>query len=133
VNRYPISRSFTACLLLILLGIPSLLTAQTSGRHIVSPADLQKEVQSASAARIRNVETISKALAVSTEATKLVSTNPAQLKAVVSVLNDDELTRLAARVDKAQADFAAGRITDRDLLVILVGIAALILIIVAVR
>jgi hypothetical protein len=99
----------------------------------VSPADLQKEVQSASAARVRNVETISKALAVSTEASKLISTNPAQLKAVVSVLNDDELSRIAARVDKVQADFAAGRITDRDLLVILVGIAALILIIVAVR
>jgi hypothetical protein len=51
----------------------------------------------------------------------------------VSSLNDEELARLAARADKADTDFAAGRMSDRDLLWILVGIAALILIIVAVR
>jgi hypothetical protein len=55
------------------------------------------------------------------------------VKSAVSSLNDEELARLAARADKADADFAAARMSDRDLLWILVGIAALILIIVAVR
>jgi hypothetical protein len=43
------------------------------------------------------------------------------------------VAQLAARAQKAQADFAAGSISDRDLIIILVCIAALILIIVAVR
>jgi hypothetical protein len=43
------------------------------------------------------------------------------------------LARLSARAQAAQNDFAAGRIDNRDLLIILVGIAVVILIIVAVR
>ena len=37
------------------------------------------------------------------------------------------------RSQKAQADFAAGTLSDRDLIIILLAIAALVLIIVAVR
>jgi hypothetical protein len=59
--------------------------------------------------------------------------DPMQVKTAVSSLSDQELAQLASRSTKAQADFAAGRIDDRDLLIILVAIAALILIIVAVR
>ena len=44
-----------------------------------------------------------------------------------------ELANLAARSAKAQREFAAGNIDNHDLLMILVGIAILILIIVAVR
>jgi hypothetical protein len=51
----------------------------------------------------------------------------------VSQLSDQELAQLASRASKAQADFAAGTLSDRDLIIILVAIAALILIIVAVR
>jgi hypothetical protein len=40
---------------------------------------------------------------------------------------------LAARADKAQADFYAGNLTERDLILIILGIAVLVLIIVAVR
>jgi hypothetical protein len=56
-----------------------------------------------------------------------------RVKHAVSTLSDAELAQLAARADKAQADFAAGTLSDRDLIIILVAIAALILIIVAVR
>jgi hypothetical protein len=59
--------------------------------------------------------------------------NPERVEAAMSTLSDEELARLASRADKLDQDFAAGRINDRDLLIILVGIAALILIIVAVR
>jgi hypothetical protein len=59
--------------------------------------------------------------------------NPERVDAAVETLSDEELARLASRADKIDTDFAAGRINDRDLLIILVGIAALILIIVAVR
>jgi hypothetical protein len=55
------------------------------------------------------------------------------VKDAVSQLSDSELSQLSARASKAQADFAAGTLSDRDLIIILVAIAALILIIVAVR
>jgi hypothetical protein len=48
-------------------------------------------------------------------------------------LDDQELARLAARADKAQADFAAGRIEERDLILIILAIVVLVLVIVAVR
>jgi hypothetical protein len=55
------------------------------------------------------------------------------VKNAVSTLDDAELAQLAQRTHKAQADFAAGTLSDRDLIIILVAVAALILIIVAVR
>jgi len=57
----------------------------------------------------------------------------AQVKAGVSTLSDQELAELASRSAKAQADFAPGRLEDRDLHLILVAIAALVLVIVAVH
>ncbi len=59
--------------------------------------------------------------------------DPEQVKNAVAGLSDAELTQLAARAQQAQSDFAAGKLSDRDLIIILVAIAALILIIVAVR
>jgi hypothetical protein len=48
-------------------------------------------------------------------------------------LSDQDLAQLSSRAQKAQADFAAGNLSDRDLILIILGIAVLVLIIVAVR
>ena len=48
-------------------------------------------------------------------------------------MSDQELEQLASKADKVQADFAAGKLSDRDLLLIILGIAALALIVVAVQ
>jgi hypothetical protein len=125
-------RRFTTYFLLVLVAIQSILSAQT---HVVNPADLQNAAVAATDARQRNMETTTGFLS-STNAQKVlgsVGIDPAQVKAAVSSLNDQELARLAARAEKAEADFAAGRMSDRDLIWILIGIAALILIIVAVH
>ena len=58
--------------------------------------------------------------------------DPGQVKAAVATLNDAELARLAARSDKLREDFVAGAFSNRELLIILVVIAAIILILVAV-
>ncbi len=123
-------RRFTIGSLLILLCIPSILSAQT---HVVSPADLQKSLVTASQARQHNVGTVTGFLS-SSDAQKALSSvgiDPAQVKTAVSSLDDEELARLAVRAEKAQADFAAGRMSDRVLLWILIGLAALIVIIAA--
>ena len=125
-------RPFTTGVLVAVLACSPILSAQT---HVVNPADLQKEALAATGSRQRNMETVNRFLSSSKvqEALGSAGVNLAQVKTAVSSLNDEELARLAARSDKAQADFAAGRISDRDLLLIVLGFVALILIIIAVR
>ena len=123
-------RLLAACFLLTLCATSVL--AQT---HVVSPADIHKELVNAAQTRQKNLQKVER-LFSSDEALKALESarmNPEQVNAAISTLNDDEVARLASRADKIDKDFAAGRINDRDLLIILVGIAALILIIVAVR
>jgi hypothetical protein len=125
-------RTLMAGVLVVFFAFPSNLAAQA---HVVSPADLQKETAAASQARQRNLETVTQFLSSprAQKALRSAHMDPTQVKTRVSSLSDQELAQLASRSTKAQADFAAGRIDDRDLLIILVAIAALILIIVAVR
>ena len=56
-----------------------------------------------------------------------------QVDTAIQQLSSDDLARLSARSEIAQKDFAAGRLGDRDLIIICLAILALILIIVAVR
>jgi len=121
-----------ALVLATLFFIPSDLLAQG---HVVSPADLQKQVVSASQTRENNLQTVQKFLSTPTaeKALKGARMDPQQVKTAVSTLSDQELAQLSAKADKAQSDFAAGNLNDRDLILIILGIAILVLIIVAVR
>jgi hypothetical protein len=123
-------RLLTACLLLTLCAASSM--AQT---HVVSQSDIHKELVNAAQTRRENLQKV-KGLFSSDETRKAMEAaqiSPKRVEAAVSMLSDEELARLATRADNLDKDFAAGRISDRDLLIIIVGIAALILIIVAVR
>jgi hypothetical protein len=125
-------RSVIAVVLVAFFVVPADLVAQS---HVVSAADLQKEVVAASQARHRNLEAVQQFLSTPTaeKALKSAKVDPQQVKTAISTLNDQELAQLAARADKAQADFAAGRLEERDLILIILAIVALVLIIVAVR
>ena len=123
-------RLLAGCFILTLFATSIL--AQT---HVVSPSDIHKELVNAAQTRRENQQKV-KGLFSSDETRKAMQAaqiNPEKVDAAVETLSDEELARLAARADNLGKDFAAGRISDRDLLIILVGIAALILIIVAVR
>jgi hypothetical protein len=124
-------RAATASFLILMFSVSSLV-AQA---HVVSPAELQKASVAATQARQRNIETIQQFLSseASRKALDASHMDAEKVTQAVSQLNDQELAQLAARASKAQADFAAGTLSDRDLIIILVAIAALILIIVAVR
>ena len=115
-------------------AIPQSVFAQAT-EHLVSPADLQKATVDASQARQRNLDTLNEFFSSekAQKALRSAHMNPEQVKTAVAGLSDEELAQLASRANKAQADFAAGYIGERDLLLILVAIAALILIIVAVH
>jgi hypothetical protein len=128
------ARSFAGAVLIVVFLIPQNSVAQAA-QHLVSPSDLNKAAVDASQAREKNLETLNQFLSSdkAQEALQSANIDPQQVKKAVAGLSDEELAQLAARANKAQADFAAGSMDNRDLLIILVAIAALILIIVAVR
>ena len=116
------------------VAVPQVVLAQTSF-HVVSPLELQKAGQDASNARQQNVQTLNGFLG-SAEAQKAMEEahiNPVQVQNAVAGLSDQEVAQLAQRATKAQNEFAAGTMSDHDLLIILIAIAALLLIIVAVH
>jgi hypothetical protein len=114
------------------LALPQDACAQN---HVVSSADLQKDVATASASREKHLAQLESFLSSkeAQQAMKSTHIDYQQVETAVRQLDDDDLARLSARSEKAQKDFAAGRLTDRDLLIVLLCIAALVLIIVAVR
>ena len=125
-------RTLIASLLALFFFVPADVVAQN---HVVSPADLQKEAVTASQVRQQNLEAVQKFLFNPTgeKAMKSAGIDPQQVKAAVPTLSDEELAQLAARANKAQADFAAGDLSQREILWIILAVAALVLIIVAVR
>lgn len=124
--------ALVASLLITLFAAPAPLMAQS---HVVTPAQVQQQVLAAGQTRQHNEDTVKQFTSSpqAERAIKAAGMDPQRVRAAVSTLSDQELTQIAARADKAQADFAAGTLGERDLLLILVGVAVLILIIVAVR
>ncbi|PYX83625.1 MAG: hypothetical protein DMG70_09530 [Acidobacteria bacterium] len=128
------ARVVTACVLVTIFALPPSLLAQVR-THVVSSTDLDQATVAASETRQRNLDTVVNFLSSAAAQNSLASAHldSAKVKTAVSSLSDEELAQLASRAHKAQADFAAGHLTDRDLLIILLAIVALVLIIVAVR
>ena len=128
------SRAVAAVALAAVFALPQNLVAETAS-HLVSPSALQQAAVKASIARQQNRDEVQQFFSTeqAQKALKTAHMNPEQVKTAVSALDDTELAQLASRVQKAQSDFAAGTLSDRDLIIILVAVAALILIIVAVR
>lgn len=126
------ARTLLTCALISVFAFPQGLLAQA---HVVAPSDLQKQLASTAQEREQNIQKVERLLSSKQgeQALKTLHANVDEVKSAVSRLDDAELARLAARSDKAQADFAAGTLSDRDLIIIILAIAALVLIIVAVR
>ena len=126
------ARLLAQCFLVVVFVLPSSLLAQS---HVVSQTDIHKVLINATQTRQKNLQKVERLFA-SDEGLKALESarmKPEQINAAVSTLSDAELARLAARADKLDEDFAGGKLSDRDLLFVVLGIAALILIIVAVR
>ena len=131
-GRWKCARFLIACLFIVFFTIPPDITAQ---EHVVSPLDLQKEAVQATQTRQHNLETLQQFFSTpaAEKALKSAKMDPQQVKTAVATLSDDDLAQLSSRAEKAQADFAAGSMSDKDLLLILIVIALIIVIIVAVK
>ncbi len=129
-ESWQFARTFTAAVLITAFTVPQTLTAQ-SAQHLVSPSDLQQAAVDASQTRQQNLDTLNNFLSTdqARQALQSARVSPQQVKKAVAGLSDEELAQLASRAQKAQADFAAGTIGDRDLIFIVLAIVVLILLI----
>jgi hypothetical protein len=118
---------------LLIAGSPGLRAQQTE--HAVSPQELRQDVQKAAETRQANEAAVRQLLATDAaqKAMKSMNVNYKKVDQAVGQLNDEDMARMAERSREVQKDFAAGNLTDRDLLIILLFVVGLVLIIVAVR
>jgi len=124
--------------LLLLTGLTMGVSQSVLGQekeHAVSAQDLRKDVQKASADRQANDAAIRALLSTEQGQKALKSTGAdfTKVNQAVSQLSDEDAARLAAQSRAVQKDIAARNFTARDILIVIVCIAALVLIIVAVR
>ena len=129
-----LARPLMAAVLVALFATPNDVFGQAA-QHLVSPSDLTKATVDSSQQRQKNIDALNQFFSSPKAERALESAHidSLQVKKAVSGLSDEEVARFADRANKAQTDFAAGNITDHDLLIILVCIAALLLVIVAVH
>lgn len=115
-------------------AVPQAVLSQTS-EHVVNPQDLQHAAQDATHVRQQNIDTLQSLLRREDvqKALEARHIDPQQVRTAIAALNDQELAQLAARANRAQSDFAAGSMSNQDMLILIIAILALILIIVAVK
>jgi len=118
---------------LVTAGSPPLRAQQKD--HAVSSDQLRIDVQKSAAARQANEAAVREMFAseAGKKALNSAGIDYQKVDQAISQVNDEDLARMADRSHEVQKDFAAGRMSDRDLLIILLVAVGLILIIIAVR
>jgi hypothetical protein len=102
--------------------------------HVVSSTDLEKDISQAAKARQAQEAKI-EAFFKTPQAKKALDTANIDYQTVengVRLLNDKEVAQLAARADKAQADFSAGALTNQQLTYIVIALATAVIILIIV-
>jgi hypothetical protein len=118
-----------------LLGLAGIPARAQDKQHVVSLSDLNKDAARPTQTRQANEETVRTLLSSDPAQKALKSANLDYQKVdkAVGQLSDEDLAKLAERSRRAQSDFAAGRISDRDLLWIIVIAIGIIVLVVALR
>lgn len=117
--------------LIVLVSYPAGLLAQTtSNDHIVSSQALQHQVQSSSATRQKNVETLKQFMSTpaAEKAMRDAKIDPVQVQTAIPTLSDSELANLSSRATDAQQKFSAGALSNNMLTLIIVLVAIIIIV-----
>lgn len=126
-------RGMVPAALLLALALPARIGAQAADQdHLVTTQALQQQVESSSAVRQKNIDTLESIVATpqAQQAMRNAKIDPAQVKNAIPSLSDEELARLSARASHAQQDFAAGHIGPGLFTVIVLAVILIIVIIV---
>lgn len=128
------SRALIVGAVFCVAGIPSRIQAQDQ-QHVVTLNELRKDAAKPAATRQAD-EVAVKDFLSSEPAQKALKAADFDLRKVdkaVSQLNNEDLAKLAEKSRQAQKDFAAGTLSDRDLLWIILIIVAILIVALAVR
>ena len=127
---------FLAKRCLTLLGVAALFVAAglparaQERQHVVSLSDLSKDAARPAQTRQANEEAVRTLLSSDQgqQALKSAGLDYQKVDKAVGQLSDEDLAKLAQRSRQAQTDFAAGRISDRDMLwIILIALGIVVL------
>ncbi len=113
-----------------LLGVAGVPARAQNQAHVVSLSDLNKDAARPAQTRQANEQAVRSLLSSDAGQKALKSSNLDYQKVdkAVGQLSDEDLAKLAERSRQVQNDFAAGRISDRDLLwIILIAIGIIVL------
>lgn len=118
-----------------LFGLHGIPARAQDKQHVVSASDLNKDAARPAQTRQSNEEAVRTLLSSEPgqRALKTANIDYQKVDQAMSQLSDEDLAKLAERSQKAQNDFAAGRLSDRDLLWIILIIVAVLIIALAVR
>lgn len=98
--------------------------------HVVSSQALQQQVDASSAARQKNIETLTQFLSSpqADRAMRDAHIDAAKVRTAIPTLSDQELRDLSTRASNAQQEFAAGHIGPSLLTIIIVAIVVIIVV-----
>lgn len=114
--------------------MPARAGAETQGQppdHIVSAQALQQSVQKQADTRQKNIATVQGIFKtpLAQRAMKMEHVDPAQVQKAIPTLSNSELANLSARATSAQQDFAAGRLDNETLLLIIIAMLFIIILV----
>jgi len=117
----------------LLFGLAGTPAGAQDKQHVVSLNDLNKDAARPAQTRQSNEEAVRTLLSSDSgqKALKSAGVDYQKVDKAIGQLSDDDVAKLAERSRKAQNDFSAGRISDRDLMwiiVIALGIIVLALV-----
>jgi len=128
-------RRLLVAFMIIAIG-PLLVPAQIQAAedHIVKPVELHNAIVAASEARQNDIAKIRTLLSsdAGKKALGSVKVDSRKIETAVTLLNDEELARLAARAEKIQGDFSAGALSNQELTYIVIALATAVIILVIV-
>ncbi len=99
--------------------------------HVIKPSDLRQTIQDVARAREGNLESVRGFFATepAVKALKKAQMDPVKIGQAVSLLDDQELARLASRTAKIQQDFAAGALNNQQITYIIIALATAVIVI----
>jgi hypothetical protein len=130
---WPIGLTRGLAVTLVLALIWSSVPAQAQdGQHVVSLSELSKDSAAPTEARQANEAAVRQLFSSEQgqQALKSANIDYAKVDKAVGQLSDEDVAKLAGRSQQVEKDFAAGRLSDRDLLIIVI-IGVLIIALVA--
>jgi hypothetical protein len=112
-----------------------MLAQSQADKHVVSLGELSKDAAGPAETRRANEAEIRQLFATvdGQKALKTANVDYAKIDRAVSSMSDEDVARISERARAIDHDFAAGNLTDHDLLVILIVVLIVVILIVVLR